>query len=267
MPHIAIGNQRLHYLQFGTGSNLLLAFHGYGEHAGTFTLFEAHLGATYTILSFDLPFHGLTHWHGPEPLTEDMLRQLAHQVMQQFGVAKVSLMGYSIGGRVCLSMVHAIPQSIHRVLLMASDGLAINRYYWFFNRVAVGRLLFTHFLNSGGLSLRAAALCRRLGIIREGQFRLAQSVLQTPERRLQLLHAWPCLRFLVRPPAVLKEVINKHQVPVHIFMGATDRILPPSLGTQFAAGAPTVHLQVLDRGHRIFDAANAAQLAAPLCSL
>jgi pimeloyl-ACP methyl ester carboxylesterase len=266
MPHIAIGTQKLHYLQFGTGSNILLAFHGYGEHAGTFSVFEPHLGNAYTILSFDIPFHGLTQWQGSEPLTEDALTQLALQVMQQFGVAKVSLMGYSIGGRVCLSMVHAIPQSIHRVLLMASDGLVINRYYWFFNRVAVGRFLFTRFLNSGSLAFRVAALCRRLRLIREGQFRLAQSVLQTPERRLQLLHAWPCLRFLVTPPAVLKEVINKHQLPVHIFMGATDRILPPSLGKQFAAGVPTVHLQVVARGHRIFDAANAAQLAAPLLS-
>ncbi|GAA4461690.1 alpha/beta fold hydrolase [Nemorincola caseinilytica] len=264
MPHISIGAEQLHYLRMGTGSDVLLAFHGYGEHAGTFSVFEEHLGHRYTILSFDLPYHGGTAWRGKEHLTADDLVILVANVMVQFGVDKISLMGYSIGGRVCLSAMAAAPQHIHRVLLMATDGLTVNPFYRFFTRVPAGKYVFRRFLQAGEGSIRLTDLCRRLRLIPDAFHRLATQTLRSQESRLQLLHAWPCLSHLVQPPKVLRSVIATHKIPVFLYMGASDRVLPPSLAQPFAKGMDTVQLYILEKGHRIFDTGNAAHIAASL---
>ncbi len=41
----------------------LFCFHGYGETAETFAMLENRLGADYTIIALDMPFHGQTQWH------------------------------------------------------------------------------------------------------------------------------------------------------------------------------------------------------------
>lgn len=264
MPYLSIGAEQLHYLRMGGGSEVLLAFHGYGEHSGTFSVFEEHLGHRYTILSFDLPYHGDTWWNGKEHLTEDDLATLVSNVKAEFGVQKVAIMGYSIGGRVCLSLMHAVPESIDKVLLMATDGLIVNRAYGFFTRQPLGMYLFQRFLRNGARSLRITDLCRQLRLIPDAFHRLATQTLRSEESRTQLLKAWPCLAHLVRSPSALISVINQHKIPVYIYMGATDRVLPPSLARPFANKGETVRLYILEKGHRIFDTGNAAQIASSL---
>ena len=47
-----------------------------------------------------------------------------------FAVDKVALAGYSMGGRVCLTITELLPELIDRVLLIASDGLVFNPLYF-----------------------------------------------------------------------------------------------------------------------------------------
>ena len=261
MPYLSIGSERLHYLQMGVGSRVLLAFHGYGERAIVFSVFEQSLGSDYTILSFDLPHHGSSSWPEGVALSEQHLTQLVQEVLRLYGVEQVSLMGYSIGGRVCMGMVAASADKIDRLLLLAADGLAINYNYYFFARTVMGKWLLRAALMRPSMSTTLIEAMRTIRVLPVTQYRLAMGTMQHKHSRQLLLHAWPALRQLVYSPAVLRRIINAHNLRLTLVMGRYDRVLPPKLATNFAKGIPTATVQVLDKGHRIFDAENAHAIA------
>lgn len=261
MPYFDIDNGRLHYRRMGNGPALLLAFHGYGETADVFAVFEPHLQQRYTILSIDLPHHGSSDWPEGRQLLPHDLATLATQAATLHGVGRVSLMGYSIGARVCLALLKAAPEKIDTVLLMAADGLTVNPWYYFVTRTLLGKALFSVFLSNPSSSLQLANVLQRLHIISGAYFKLTAQVLQHAATRDQLRRAWPCLSRLVYRPTVLRGVISAHNTRVVVIMGSRDRVLPPQLGERFTKGLNSAQFFVLDKGHRIFDAANASEIA------
>ncbi len=142
MEYVAVGKERMHYLKWGSGKRLLLAFHGYGNDAGIFSPFKEHLEREYTILSFDLPHHGESKWTKDTPLTKKDLVAFVDVLRATYKVDKVSLMGYSMGGRVCLTIIECNPAVVDKVVLIASDGLRIDYFYYFLTRTYIGKRIF-----------------------------------------------------------------------------------------------------------------------------
>lgn len=261
MPYLSLGTERLHYLQMGAGSKVLLAFHGYGERASVFSVFESSLCNDYTILSFDLPHHDNSDWPAGVALSEQHLKTLVKEVLLRFGVTQISLIGYSIGGRVCMGILSCAADKIDKMLLLATDGLVINYYYFFFTRTLLGRSLLHVALHRPRTSAAIIELLRTIRLLPVTQYRLAMSTVQHERSRQLLLKAWPVLRQLVYSPALLRRIINKHRVKLILIMGCYDRVLPPKLATNFVKGISSATVQVLDKGHRIFDAENAHAIA------
>ena len=239
---------------------MLLAFHGYGEEAGVFAPLLPYLADELTVLSFDLPHHGISTW-GNTIFSKHLLRQLVRAVMAMHKVDKVSLLGFSMGGRVCLSLVEMLPGCIDKVVLLAPDGLVRNNYYNFFAGTAAGRSLFRHVLTNPGLYSRVLEWAHKAGLVHASRYKFAMNYVSTPQQRGLLLKVWPTMSDLVPTLSRLTRAIRDHNIPVELFMGANDRIMPPALGKQFKEGLDTVQLHILDRGHRVFDHDNAADIA------
>ena len=263
MGYISVGKEQLHYLKAGTGRRLLLAFHGYGNHAGIFQPMTPYLQNEFTILSFDLPHHGKSTW-SDALLTKKDLVQAVEAMKKEYNVEKVSLLGYSLGGRVCMSILEAMPASIAGVTLLATDGLAVNSYYYFFTRTYLGKTLFRHMLEKPEPYFKMLDWLKKRNMVAAGRHKFVMQSLNSAENRDFLLRVWPGLSDLVPAPAKLKAAINKYHIPVAIFMGVHDKIMPPELGEKFRSGLETVQLYVLEKGHRIFDEDNAEQIARSL---
>jgi len=262
--YITSGEEQLHYLQWGTGPRLLLAFHGYETDAWIFQDFVPHLVAEYTIIAIDLPHHGHTKWPGQKAWQTADLLATVRELMKLHHVEKVSLLGYSIGGRVCLSVLEGMPVSIDKVLLMATDGLAINFYFNFFTRTILGRKMFSHMLGKPDGYLALVDWMKKNKLVHESRHKFVMHFLQNEQKRKILLNAWPAMRDLMPEPNLVRKLIKKHHIPVSIFMGEYDKVMPPALAHRFAEGLDTVQVHVLNKGHHIFDHENAGLMAAHL---
>lgn len=262
--YITIGTEQLHYLQWGTGKRLLLAFHGYGDDAHIFDPLVEFLSADYTVLSIDLPHHGQSKWHGDEMFTKDKLLLLVRTLMEAHKTERVSLLGYSMGGRVCLSIIEGMPLSIDQAVLLATDGLSVNFYYYFFTKTFLGKKVFNHMLEKPGGYLAVIDWMRKRKLVDASRHKFVMHFLQAEHSRKFLQKVWPNTSDLVPSPAQLRKIIKKHSVNVSIFMGTHDKILPPGLATKFAAGLDTVQLHILDKGHRLLDQQTAKQIAEDL---
>lgn len=258
------GRGLLHYRKWGDGAKLLLAFHGYGDAADLFQPIAAYLSKEYTIYSFDLPHHGHSQWDEKMKLTSAQLAEMTLQLLHDHGTGRCTLMGYSLGGRLCLAIMEQVPGAIDRMVLIAPDGLKKDPYYYFFTRSWVGQKIFRNLLERPEPYFKLMHLLKTLRLVHLKRYKFAMHFLQTTESRALLLQVWPGMSEIVPEPETLKNTIARYRIPITIFMGATDKIIPPASGRQFIAGLDTVKLQLLERGHRIIDHETAGQIAADL---
>ena len=262
--YISVGSEQLHYLKWGNGKRLLLAFHGYGDNADIFSPLPEYLDESYTMLSFNLPYHGGSAWAGNSLLTDKDIVEMVHVLMNEYHVEKVSLIGYSLGGRVCLAIIEYLPASIEKVVLIAPDGLKVDPYYYFFTGTWPGKKIFRNMLEQPKPYFRMMNWLKKMHLVHESRYKFAMHFLQSEESRSFLLHVWPALSGVAPRPAQLKKLIKKYHLPVVIFMGAYDKIIPPSIALKFKKGLDTVQLHIVEKGHRILDHETVRQIAGSL---
>lgn len=259
--YISIGSGQIHYLEWMGGDKLLLAFHGYGNRAELFAPFRDYLHKEYTILSIDLPHHGITKWDGTLLLRKRDLRMLVEALMKKYGAQKVTLMGYSMGGRVSMTIVECMPERIEKIALIATDGLAVNKLYYFCTRTAVGRRMFRDVLKRPERYHRWIKWLKKMNLVDPTRYRFVMQHLQSEDSRRLLLDIWMSMSDLIPAEAAVKRLVKRFRIPIFIFMGAYDRIMPPVLAEQFKKGLDTVQVFTLERGHRVFDDTNAHEIA------
>ncbi|HMC96206.1 MAG TPA: alpha/beta fold hydrolase, partial [Flavobacteriales bacterium] len=102
----------LAYRTYGRGPIAVLAFHGFGRMGADFKVLEATLGDPCTLYAFDLHFHGESpRYPGrvDEPFTPEELATFFFAFTSSIGCQRITLLGYSLGGRLALSVLEQVP--------------------------------------------------------------------------------------------------------------------------------------------------------------
>ncbi len=260
--YVSTGNQRLHYLKYGSGPGLLLAFHGYGNDARSFRVMAPLLEKKYTLISVNLPHHGGSQWPDNLAFGKKELRILVDGLLRQAGKDRFSLIGYSLGGRVCLNIIELMPDSIEKVVMIAPDGLKLNPFYYFVTRTAIGRRLFRNFLTGGRKYNRIIDGLHNFSLIDSSRYKFVMRYLEDEGQRQLLLKVWPAMRLLLPDIQMIQGHIRSYYIPVDIFMGRYDHVIPLRPAQQFRKNMPAhVQVHVLEKGHVMFDAASVQKMA------
>lgn len=101
---------------------VVIMLHGFGASLQTWQAWAQALSDRFRVVRFDLPGFGLT---GPDP-THDYsdARSIAvlAGLMDRLGIARASLVGNSLGGRIAGRFAAAHPERVDRLVLAAPDG-------------------------------------------------------------------------------------------------------------------------------------------------
>ena len=152
------GPTTLAYRSYGNGFAQVLAFHGFGRTSADFALFEPLLAERCTIHAFDLHFHGESSTPGErahEPFTPEELAAYFTAFADHMGVQRVTLLGYSLGGRIALSLLTTMPDRVASVLLVAPDGLKTRPWYRVLAASRFGRHLYGRFVETRTAFMRS----------------------------------------------------------------------------------------------------------------
>lgn len=261
---INTGKQRLHYTCWGGGAKVLLAFHGYGNSAHLFHALGAQVASAYTTISVDLPHHGSSEWAGSDPWTKNELVAFVQGVMALTKVERITLTGFSLGGRVCLNIIEQLPAVVEKAVLIAPDGLAPNPLYWFVTRNPAGMRLFNGFVDKPDRYIRFVDWLHGRKWLNASKHKFVLQYVSAPAARAFLKKVWPGMRLLVPDRRKVQRLIGQYRIPTYIFMGRYDRIIPPRQALTFARGNPHIQVQVLDKGHRLMDGDGLRHIAAAL---
>lgn len=250
---LQFSNGKIQYLKIGTGSKLLLAFHGYGNEASMFLPLNDFIDNQYTIFSINLPHHGESQWNENIAFSIDDAAYLVRQLMLEFKVEKFSLLGYSMGGRICLSIVEHMSEHIDNCLLIASDGLVFNPFYFFATQTVLGFLLLKRFVNHPDNYIRIIKWLRHKKWIDAARYKFVMNYVISKEERLFLFKVWPTMKHFIPHKRQIEKVVNNNQIQLLIFSGNYDRVIPPKHAISFQRIVPSCRLINLDKGHRIFE--------------
>jgi pimeloyl-ACP methyl ester carboxylesterase len=251
---ITYRSSKVHYCWFGTGQKVLLCLHGYGESEQTFRFLEKYLSAEYTVFAIDLPFHGNTQWlEGLRFTTDDLLAITESlRIKHNREASKITLLGYSMGGRVALQLLLTIPEKIERIILLAPDGLKVNFWYWLATQTYLGNRLFGFTMKHPGWFFSLLQAGNRLKLINQSVLKFTRYYIHDTTVRRLLYERWTCMRAIRPRLAFVKKLIRTHQLPVRLLYGQYDRIIRYERGEKFRKGIESFcTLHIIQTGHQV----------------
>jgi len=260
-------NSSISVIRFGSGHRTALCFHGYGEDATHFEFLDQYAGNQYTFYAMDFPFHGQTEWK--EGLTFSgldllaILEQLAAR--EAFAMEHLTLIGFSMGGRVALSLFAWIAETTDNLVLLAPDGLNLNFWYWASTQTWLGNRLFRFTMKHPNWFFFLFKLGNKLKMISPSIFKFAHLYLGHAEIRDELYNRWTCMRKFKPRVSRIKKLILQYQVRTELLYGQYDRIIHSSVGEKFRKGIEEQSsIHIIHSGHQLLHEKHTAEILSVL---
>ena len=271
LQYISFINSKIYYRVIGTGGKSVFCFHGYGEESAVFEFLGKHAGNQFTFFAIDLPFHGKTDWKEGFNFDPLNLFQIVEQIIEndnrksEIGNRKFSLLGFSLGGRMALSLYQTIPEKIEKLILLAPDGLKVNFWYWLATQTWLGNRFFKLTMNKPGWFFGFLKLLNKLKLVNTSIFKFVNYYIGDAEVRQLLYARWTTLRKIKPDIPLIKKSIRKNKTPVRLVYGKHDRIILSSVGEKFRKGIE-VHctISVIPAGHQVLHEKHVEEILAAL---
>ena len=246
-------NSEFRYSVFGSGKAPILAFHGFGQNGQMFSPVEKSFGKKYRIFSFDFAYHGRTEWREPGACDKPETIAMIKEFMRQRGFEKISLMGFSMGGRVAMSLTADLAPVLNEVFLFSPDGIAERIYYRDVLANKYGDAAFRQMLKHPEILIRATQAFSKVGLTKKYVADYVKSYMGEERRRQKIYEVWRSMQTFRTNLKQVREAVEKHHLKVYLFWGKRDKILPVSYAHRFKKAVPQSELILLDGGHFIIN--------------
>ena len=122
----AAGNHlRLHLRDSGPkNAPAVVLIHGFGGSLHSWQPWAEALAAHHRVIRFDLPGCGLSPPDPTGDYTDARSQQVLIALLNQLGIARASVVGHSMGGRIAWTFAATHPDRVNRLVLVAPDGFA-----------------------------------------------------------------------------------------------------------------------------------------------
>lgn len=269
----------------GSGPQLVICLHGYGNTGGLFDFLGEQISEGVRIVALDLPGFGNSPlpWHQPpnkgsasiesrngeitlkrgKPIPPKYWADLLQSIINAFPETEnIILFGYSIGARIALHWFSnfdpSIPNPIisnqppiSKVILIAPDGLRIHPLYRFCVKNVVGRSLFRKTLRHPGPFLFILRMLYKLKLLDKARYRFVRGEIESKAKRELLEGVWLGYAGLEKNMPQIRERTQGWNTSWHLIWGEKDRVIKPKWGQKFADQVPGTVLSLLRGGHAL----------------
>jgi pimeloyl-ACP methyl ester carboxylesterase len=256
---VEVAGLRLHLRDSGPReAPAILMLHGFGSSLHTWEDWARLLEADHRVIRLDLPGFGLT---GPDPTGDySDARSVAvlRALLDRLGVARATLIGSSMGGRIAWAFAAAHPDRVAKLVLVAPDGFA-SPGVAYGRRQEVPALM--HVLP---YTLPRSMLRANLAAAYADPARMTEATVQ---RSYDLMLAPGVRRAIIARmgQVVLPEpvpLLRRITVPTLLLWGEQDRMIPIANAQDYLAALPDARLVALPGiGHVPMEEAPEATIA------
>ena len=207
----------------GAGEPVLL-LHGSGPGVSAESNWRNTIPAlcdNHRVLAPDIVGFGATERPADAPYGVDLWVQQVVDILDSLGIAKTSVVGNSMGGRIALGLATRVPERLNRMVLMGSGGLvkapseglkAIRAYEP--SEENMRRLIIDYFTHDSSLATPELVRERYEASVSNGAHDKYQEVFHSPNSRAQQLGA-------------SEDDIRAIETPTLIIHGREDKVISP----------------------------------------
>lgn len=232
------------------GDRVLLVLHGFAQQGDVFAALVPYLRQQYTIYAPDLPFHGQTNWYAPAYNLGDMVA-LSQAVLNHSQQSKLTLLGYSLGGRLALALAPALAGSLQKLVLLAPDGIGWAHPRFIEHFPAWVRQMLVDVVASWDRLPVWAERFHRHNWISTGAYRYLLRYWQHENQRLCLMRTWLSLALFPLSKPHLLPGTGPQPVPTAIVLGRRDKLMSNKAIEDFFADCPHCRVSQVDAGHEL----------------
>ena len=161
------------------------------------------------------------------------------------------LFGYSIGGRIALTLLHQAPTHWTGILLMAPDGLKKSPFYRLTVHTKLGRWAWFFIDRNAEKVKRWNDQLLRLGLISKHLHAFSEFHTVNHEMRMMVWNGWRAHR-LCWPTYDQLETACQSSCRIDLVFGERDKIIPPSNALKLKArtrNLPHIQFHLVPSGH------------------
>ena len=123
--YIDVDGVHLHFKDTGPkGAPVLVLLHGFGSSLQTWDSWSERLSTSYRVIRFDLPGFGLTGADPSGDYSDDRAVRILSDLLDRLGIAKATLIGNSMGGKIAWKCAASHPTRVEGLVLVSPDGYA-----------------------------------------------------------------------------------------------------------------------------------------------
>ncbi len=243
-------SSKINYYTFGSGGEVVFCFHGYGLDGSCFAFLENAILLTHTLFCIDFPFHGATEWNEGIAFTQKDLINII-DLIYPFPTKKYSIIGYSMGGRIALSLLQNHSDYINKATLIAPDGLKFHFWQYLSTQTNWGNKLFRFTMNYPAWLFALVNVGVVFQLLNRSITKFVHHHIDTKLERDLLYNRWTSMRKFTTDLTLLKQVIIQKNIPIAIITGKFDRVITTSQAKRFKGNLSLISLTELDSGHHL----------------
>ena len=212
----------------------VILLHGFGASLHTWEPWAQGLAATHRVIRFDLPGSGLSPPDPTGDYTDARSRRLLLALMDRLGVARASLVGHSIGGRIAWGFAAEHPERVDKLVLVAPDGFASPGFeYGRAPEVPATFKLMRHVLPESLLRMSLAPAYADPALLTDAIAERYHDLMRAPGSRDALL-ARMAQTVLTDPVPVLQRI----RAPTLLLWGEQDAMIPFANAADYLKAIP-----------------------------
>jgi pimeloyl-ACP methyl ester carboxylesterase len=185
---------KLAYRRFGSGSEVWIFFHGFGQSYQDMLAFEKLRTAKQSYLFVDLIYHGQSSWNSSDKeLKKEEWKTILLSLLQQESIDSFRLVGYSMGGKFALLSYELLPERIISLSLLAPDGIKTGLWYSLNNYPSGIHPFFKQVIFRPKRFFTLVEGLKTTGLLQKSLVKFVKTQLETRSKRAQAYLVWKVL--------------------------------------------------------------------------
>jgi pimeloyl-ACP methyl ester carboxylesterase len=241
---------KLAYRSIGSGSEVWIFFHGFGQRHQDMLTFDQLRTPNQRFLFVDLIYHGQTSWNTSEKdLKKEEWKAILLSLLQKESIDTFHLVGYSMGGKFALLSYELLPERISSLSLLAPDGIKTGLWYSISNYPNSIQPLFKQVVFRPKRFFTVVDGLKTAGLLQKSLVKFVKTQLETRSKRAKAYLVWKVLGSLHLQLGIIIRQLRQHPILVTLVLGEFDRMVSPKNLERFTTKVPQLRLLQLPVGH------------------